>query len=86
MKNKMNWIALPLNFEEPSNFRTNNTATETFDGVMVCTGHHTDPYWPDPFPGQNAFRGKLVHSHDYKDHKVCETQMPPIFGRFTVPN
>ncbi|VDL72517.1 unnamed protein product [Nippostrongylus brasiliensis] len=50
--------------------RTNNTATEVFDGVMVCTGHHVNPYWPEPFPGQASFRGRLVHSHDYKDHLV----------------
>lgn len=37
---------------------------------MVCCGHHTDPYWPPPFPGQQEFRGQIIHSHDYKDHKV----------------
>ncbi|KAL6722866.1 hypothetical protein Aduo_017944 [Ancylostoma duodenale] len=60
--------------------KTNNTATETFDGVMVCTGHHTDPYWPDPFPGQKTFSGKLVHSHDYKDHKGYEDQTVVVIG------
>ncbi|KHJ99932.1 Flavin-binding monooxygenase-like protein [Oesophagostomum dentatum] len=60
--------------------KTNNNAVETFDGVMVCTGHHTDPYWPTPFPGQENFTGKLVHSHDYKDHKGYEDQTVVVIG------
>ena len=44
--------------------------TDVFDGVMVCTGHHTEEYWPQPFPGQGDFTGKIIHSHDYKDYKV----------------
>ncbi|KAJ1349030.1 hypothetical protein KIN20_004472 [Parelaphostrongylus tenuis] len=60
--------------------KTNNSATEAFDGVMVCTGHHTDPYWPTPFPGQKSFKGNLVHSHDYKDHKGYEDQVVVVVG------
>lgn len=41
------------------------TETETFDGVMVCTGHHSIPYRPPPFPGQTLFSGRIIHSHDY---------------------
>jgi len=37
-----------------------------FDGVMVCTGHHTQAHWPSPaFPGQSHFKGRLMHSHSY---------------------
>ncbi|VDK58429.1 unnamed protein product, partial [Cylicostephanus goldi] len=66
--------------ERNDGFRTNNGAVETFDGVMVCTGHHTDPYWPNPFPGQEAYTGKLVHSHDYKDHRGYEDQTVVVIG------
>nr|KAG5686583.1 hypothetical protein BaRGS_005154 [Batillaria attramentaria] len=38
---------------------------EVYDGVMVCTGHHTVPYTPN-FPGMEEFEGTLLHSHDYK--------------------
>ncbi|KAL4223868.1 hypothetical protein ACF0H5_017332 [Mactra antiquata] len=41
--------------------------TETFDGVLVCTGHHTYPYQPD-FPGLNRFEGSTLHSHSYKEN------------------
>ncbi|KAE9414131.1 hypothetical protein Angca_010015, partial [Angiostrongylus cantonensis] len=60
--------------------KTNNLTVETFDGVMICTGHHTDPYWPTPFPGQKSFRGNLFHSHDYKDHKGYENQVVVVLG------
>ncbi|XP_005099109.1 flavin-containing monooxygenase 5 [Aplysia californica] len=39
--------------------------TEVFDGVLVCSGHHADKYVPT-FPGLSDFKGKVVHSHDYK--------------------
>ncbi|MGH0182967.1 UNVERIFIED_CONTAM: hypothetical protein FKN15_010298 [Acipenser sinensis] len=41
--------------------------SETFDGVMVCTGHHTHPHMPlHDFPGIEKFGGQYFHSWDYK--------------------
>lgn len=37
----------------------------TFDGVMVCTGHHVTPSWAS-FPGQEKFKGQILHTHSYK--------------------
>ncbi|XP_065265011.1 flavin-containing monooxygenase 5-like [Emys orbicularis] len=38
-----------------------------FDGVMVCTGHHTNAHLPlDSFPGIEKFKGRYFHSRDYK--------------------
>lgn len=37
----------------------------TFDGVMVCAGHHVFPIVPE-FPGQEEYQGKVVHTHSYK--------------------
>uniref|UniRef100_A0A8D2LD34 Flavin-containing monooxygenase n=1 Tax=Varanus komodoensis TaxID=61221 RepID=A0A8D2LD34_VARKO len=38
-----------------------------FDGVLVCTGHHTNAHLPlDTFPGIAEFKGRYFHSHDYK--------------------
>ncbi|XP_076452199.1 uncharacterized protein LOC143287845 [Babylonia areolata] len=39
--------------------------TEVYDGVMICTGHHTVPYVPH-FPGMADFQGQVLHSQDYK--------------------
>ncbi|XP_048353757.1 flavin-containing monooxygenase 5-like [Sphaerodactylus townsendi] len=39
-----------------------------FDGVMVCTGHHTHPHLPlSTFPGIEKFKGRYFHSRDYKN-------------------
>jgi len=37
--------------------------TETFDNLVVCSGHHRDPYTPG-YPGR--FTGTVVHSSAYK--------------------
>ncbi|KAH3891874.1 flavin-containing monooxygenase 5-like [Dreissena polymorpha] len=41
--------------------------TSTFDGVLVCTGHHTFPCTPT-FSGLSRFQGITMHSHAYKDN------------------
>nr|XP_056699984.1 flavin-containing monooxygenase 5-like [Euleptes europaea] len=39
-----------------------------FDAVMVCTGHHTHPHLPlNTFPGIEKFKGRYLHSRNYKD-------------------
>ncbi|XP_006876051.1 PREDICTED: dimethylaniline monooxygenase [N-oxide-forming] 5-like [Chrysochloris asiatica] len=41
--------------------------TLVFDGVLVCSGHHTDPYLPlQSFPGIEKFEGCYFHSREYK--------------------
>ncbi|EGW09227.1 flavin-containing monooxygenase 5 [Cricetulus griseus] len=41
---------------------------DVFDGVLVCTGHHTDAHLPlNSFPGIEKFKGKYFHSRDYKN-------------------
>ncbi|XP_044156929.1 dimethylaniline monooxygenase [N-oxide-forming] 2-like isoform X1 [Bufo gargarizans] len=42
--------------------------TTIFDAVMVCSGHHTDPYYPlESYPGIKLFKGKYFHSREYKN-------------------
>ncbi|GMT06013.1 hypothetical protein PENTCL1PPCAC_28187, partial [Pristionchus entomophagus] len=61
--------------------KTNKQWTEVFDGVLVCTGHHTIPYWPkDPWPGQSDFKGQIMHAHSYKDHRGFEDKTVVIVG------
>ncbi|XP_007935983.1 flavin-containing monooxygenase 5-like [Orycteropus afer afer] len=41
--------------------------TLIFDGILVCSGHHTDPYLPlHSFPGIEKFEGCYFHSREYK--------------------
>ncbi|XP_034369257.1 flavin-containing monooxygenase 5-like isoform X2 [Arvicanthis niloticus] len=38
-----------------------------FDGILVCSGHHTDPHLPlKSFPGIEKFEGSYFHSREYK--------------------
>jgi len=43
-------------------------SVESFDALLVANGHHRDPRWPEPpFPGQDAFSGRQMHAHAYRD-------------------
>uniref|UniRef100_A0A8C6E072 Flavin-containing monooxygenase n=1 Tax=Moschus moschiferus TaxID=68415 RepID=A0A8C6E072_MOSMO len=38
-----------------------------FDGIFICSGHHTDPYLPlQSFSGIEKFEGSYFHSRKYK--------------------
>jgi trimethylamine monooxygenase len=43
-----------------------NTYSETFDYVVVASGHFSVPNVPD-FPGLEKFPGRVLHSHDFRD-------------------
>ncbi|KAF0553692.1 dimethylaniline monooxygenase N-oxide-forming 5-like [Gigaspora margarita] len=43
----------------------NQEEEEIFDFVMVCSGHHSKPKWPE-FKGMNFFKGEQLHSYKYK--------------------
>ena len=47
--------------------KDNKVIAEEFDGVLICTGHHTIPYRPE-FKGLESFRGTQMHSHSYRDN------------------
>lgn len=32
---------------------------------MVCNGHYNTPAFPE-YPGQDIFKGRQIHSHDYR--------------------
>ncbi|MBZ3889368.1 Dimethylaniline monooxygenase [N-oxide-forming] 5 [Sciurus carolinensis] len=53
-----------------------------FDGVMVCTGHHTNAHLPmESFPGIEKFKGQYFHSQDYKNpEELAEKRVFIIFG------
>lgn len=62
-------------------FSTGQTHTDTFDGVMLCSGHHTEPSVPT-FPGlqDGTFKGRVLHSHSYKDDRGFEDQNVLVVG------
>ncbi|KAI9091464.1 flavin monooxygenase-like protein [Phlyctochytrium arcticum] len=52
---------------------------ETFDYVIVATGHHWKPRLPD-FPGVETFRGTMMHSHSYKVPYPFKDQRVLVIG------
>ncbi|GFY55598.1 dimethylaniline monooxygenase 5 [Trichonephila inaurata madagascariensis] len=55
---------------------TNEITTDVYDGVLVCTGHMNRPIMPT-YPGQEQFKGKILHSHSLK-------QVSPYQGKNIV--
>lgn len=64
---------------EICNMLTSELFTETFDGVMVCTGHHVTPSWAT-FPGQDKFKGEIIHTHSYKKPAGFEDKTVVVVG------
>ncbi|KAL5011897.1 hypothetical protein ScPMuIL_010448 [Solemya velum] len=59
--------------------KSRKTEIKIFDGVLVCTGHHAEKNIPS-FNGLEDFRGKVLHSHDYKDTRGYENKRIVIVG------
>ncbi|GIX76797.1 flavin-containing monooxygenase 5 [Caerostris extrusa] len=45
---------------------SNEISSEVYDGVMVCVGHINRPKLAY-YPGQENFKGKIIHTHSLKD-------------------
>jgi dimethylaniline monooxygenase (N-oxide forming) len=56
------------------------THVEAFDSVLICTGHHARPNIPPPFPNQERFKGRIIHSHSYKEPSGCEDSVAVVVG------
>ncbi|GFO26102.1 dimethylaniline monooxygenase [n-oxide-forming] [Plakobranchus ocellatus] len=52
---------------------------DLFDGVMVCSGHHSVPYIPH-IPGLPEFRGEVMHSRFYKESSPFVGKKVVILG------
>jgi len=61
------------------NLKDGSETTETFDAVLVCTGHHAEKNTAH-FQGIETFEGKIVHTHDYKDHRGYEDKRVVVVG------
>jgi dimethylaniline monooxygenase (N-oxide forming) len=46
---------------------------------MVCTGHHADKKMAQ-FEGEKEFKGQIIHSHDYRDHRGYEEKRVVVVG------
>ena len=53
--------------------------TEVYDFVMACNGHLCEPNIPK-IAGLDIFKGKVMHSHDYKDFHGFEDKRVIVVG------
>ncbi|MGN6131668.1 MAG: flavin-containing monooxygenase, partial [Nocardioidaceae bacterium] len=52
-----------------------------YPDVVVATGHHWDPRWPEPsFPGAETFPGEQIHAHYYKTPEVFAGKRVLVLG------
>ncbi|KAK5976602.1 Flavin-containing monooxygenase [Trichostrongylus colubriformis] len=63
-------------YEDPSGAKK----SEVFDAVLLCCGHHAIPNMPSPWPGQEHFKGRVIHSHSYRSHIGYEDKVVVIVG------
>ena len=48
------------------NKKDNNISNESFDNVVIASGHFSVPYIPE-YEGMESFPGRILHSHDFRD-------------------
>ena len=58
---------------------TGKTTKETYDAVLICTGHHAEKNVPY-FLGQADFKGQIIHTHDFRNHKGFEGKRVVVVG------
>jgi hypothetical protein len=58
-----------------------NGETRSYDALLVANGHHWNPRWPEPpFPGADAFPGRQLHAHSYRDNSIFAGKRVVILG------
>uniref|UniRef100_H2YD45 Flavin-containing monooxygenase n=1 Tax=Ciona savignyi TaxID=51511 RepID=H2YD45_CIOSA len=68
-------------FVTTKNLLTDKTSVDVFNGVIVAVGHHAVPHFPvSQFPGADKFKGKILHSQDYRDFRGFENKNVVVLG------
>ena len=58
---------------------TDSETRETFDHVIVASGHFSFPNVPH-YPGFETFKGRILHAHDFRDAREFEGKDILILG------
>lgn len=58
------------------------SVSRRFDGVLICTGHHTYPSTPE-FVGLREFQGRTRHTHSYRSNRDFTDKKVLVIGKFT---
>ena len=59
--------------------QTGEMTTGEFDSVMICNGHFSEPNRPR-FDGEDVFKGRIVHTLEYRDHRGYEDRTVVVVG------
>lgn len=59
--------------------KADTDASDTFDYVIVATGHFSIPNFPQ-YPGYDNFPGRILHGHDFRDALEFKGQTVLIIG------
>uniref|UniRef100_A0A667HNT3 Flavin-containing monooxygenase n=1 Tax=Lynx canadensis TaxID=61383 RepID=A0A667HNT3_LYNCA len=60
---------------------TGKQESYVFDGIMVCSGLHTEPILPlQNFPGINRFKGQYTHSCEYRSPEKFQGKKIIVVG------
>lgn len=63
---------------------TNTTETQVFDAVLVCSGHHWQPYIPQ-LPGAEKFHGEIIHSNSFRETRDFYGKNVLVVGKYENP-
>lgn len=61
------------------NLRADSYETFLFDAVLVCNGHYSTPSMPN-YDGSRDFKGKQMHSHDYRSTSLFKDEKVLVIG------
>ena len=62
-----------------TNKKDNTVHTDSFDKLIVATGHFSVPYIPE-YEGMNSFPGRIMHSHDFRDAEEFRNKNVVVLG------
>nr|XP_045732133.1 flavin-containing monooxygenase 3 isoform X2 [Mirounga angustirostris] len=61
--------------------RNGKKESAIFDAVLICSGHHVYPNLPkESFPGLKLFKGKCLHSQEYKEPGIFKGKRVLVLG------
>ncbi|KAF5274048.1 hypothetical protein FQR65_LT04446 [Abscondita terminalis] len=61
------------------NVKIKEMETKTYDAIFVCNGHYSDPFIPKIL-GQDLFKGKQMHSHNYRSAEQYKNKRVLLIG------
>ena len=61
----------------------NSGVVETFDAVLVCSGHHVYKYRPH-LHGEDTFHGRILHSSEYRTPELFDGQKVAVVGESNI--